>query len=496
MADKDKIAALDLGSNSFHLVVARVVASDVQILHRLKLRVQLAEGLGEDGYLSADALQRGLDNLKILAESLNDFHPDQVRIVATYTLRKARNAGDFVRAARDILPYPVEVISGAEEARLIYLGVAHTTYHDGKRLVIDIGGGSTETIIGQDFDALLLKSLPMGCVTYTNRYFDDGHISADNFAAALSHARQEIEPVSDLLVRLGWTHCLGSSGTVKAIVSLAESLGAARPGHVTRSELAKVARHCIKAGHVDKLGDHGFSEQRRHVFPAGVAILSALFESLDIEALEYSSGALREGVLYEMEDRLENIDIRDRTAQSLVSRYVVDQEQAQRVRETTLMLYEQVKEDWQLTDPGLRNMLMRAALLHEVGLQINSRNVHRHSGYILQHVDMPGFNLEEQHLLATLARFQRKKIRRPEFNEFLQYDQPEIRHLVALLRLGVLLNFKRQKDTLPVISLEVDGNDMTLTFEPGWLDEKPTYRANLAREASQIGALGLTLTYG
>ncbi|MFT7141579.1 MAG: exopolyphosphatase/guanosine-5'-triphosphate,3'-diphosphate pyrophosphatase [Candidatus Azotimanducaceae bacterium] len=494
MTDKDRVAALDLGSNSFHLVLGRIVADDFQILHQLKLRVQLADGLSEDGFLSAEAMERGLDNLRIVAESLNNFELDQVRIVATYTLRKARNAAEFVRKARKILPYPIEIVSGTEEARLIYLGVAHTNYHDGKRLVIDIGGGSTETIIGQHFDSMVLKSLPMGCVTFAQRYFENGRIKQKEFAKAVNNARQEIEQVSNLLTKVGWSHCLGSSGTVRAIVSFAEELGSdTKPNHVTLKDLRKLADHCVNAGSVEALSYSGFSEQRRQVFPAGLAILTALFESLDIEIMEYSSGALREGVIYEMGDRLANIDIRERTAQSLVTRYVVDVEQADRVRQTTLSLYEQAKSDWRLDDERLRNMLLRAALLHEVGLQINSKSVHKHSEYILNNVEMPGYNLEERDLLATLVRFQRKKIRKADVQEFSQYAVPEVSKLIALLRLGVLLNFKRQNDVLPALELEVNDHEMRLSFEGDWLEQKPIYRESLEQEVVQIKAIGLDL---
>ena len=278
------------------------------------------------------------------------------------------------------------------------------------------------------------------------------------------------------------------------MVSYVAELGTeTRAGHVSLADLKNLMCHCVELGSVDKLTYSGFSDERREVFPAGLAILIALFEVLGIELLEYSTGALREGVIYEMDDQLAKVDIRERTAQSLVTRYVVDQEQAQRVRQTTLSLYEQVKDDWELGDENLRNMLLRAALLHEVGIQINSRNVQKHSEYILKNVEMPGFNLEEQALLATLVRFQRKKIRKTDFREFLQYTTPTVWRLIVLLRLGVLLNFKRQNDLLPDFLLEVEGDHMKLSFEPGWLPEKPAFINNLEREATQIKALGMTL---
>jgi len=491
----NKVAALDLGSNSFHLVVARIVAQDVQILHRLKFRVQLADGLDDDDRLSDKAIERGLDNLRLMAESLNDFHPDQVRIVATYTLRKARNAKKFVKAARKILPYPIEIISGLEEARLIYSGVAHTNYHEGNRLAIDIGGGSTELIIGEGYEPLLMRSLPLGCVTLGQRYFKGGRIREKDFTKAIRRAHQEIDSVSTVYRREGWDSCVGSSGTVKAIVEFAHALGTeSRENHITLDDLKRLTKICVEAGHVDELNFPGITPERQHVFPSGLAILIAVFEGLGIEALEYSQGALREGVLYEMEERMEEKDIRERTAQSLVTRYVVDVEQAHRVRETTLNLYRQVKKKWQIDSPELQNLLTWAALLHEVGLHIHSRNVHRHSEYILRNVELPGFNIEEQKLLATLARFQRKKIQKDEFREFLLYAPPEVSRLIALLRLGVLLNFKRQDDILPDLIARVKKNEINLDFGEGWLEERPVFTANLERENHQISALGITLS--
>ncbi len=489
-----RVAALDIGSNSFHLVVARIVANDVQILHQLKLRVQLAAGLDSDGWLSGEAIDRGLDNLQYIVESLKDFEPDQVRVVATYTLRKARNANDFIKAAKRILPYPIEVISGIEEARLIYLGVAHTSHIEGKRLVIDIGGGSTEIVIGEGLEPRRLRSLSMGCVVFTKRYFDNGKIKSKGFSKAITHARQEIEAASDEFLREGWASCLGSSGTIRAVVELAAEVGTGEGGTVTLKGLHDLIKRCVDAGHIDRLKfKTNLSEERRRVLPAGLAILTACFESLRIDSLEYSPAALREGVIYDMEDRLHHLDIRERTAESLVTRYVVDVDQANRVRETTLSLYDQVHEAGAFGENGKRAILGWAALLHEVGLHINAKGVHRHSAYILQNVELPGFNREEQHLLSTLVRFQRKRIQKADLREFLTWAPPDIRKLIALLRLGVLLNFKRQDNVVPRLGIDVEDDVIRLVLPDNWLDGRPIFRSNLEREHAQIRALGLSL---
>ncbi|MCB1691619.1 MAG: exopolyphosphatase [Pseudomonadales bacterium] len=489
-----RVAALDIGSNSFHLVVARIVANDVQILHQLKLRVQLADGLSEDGVLSEEAIARGLENLEHIVESLKDLKPDQVRVVATYTLRKARNARDFIRAARKILPYPIEIISGAEEARLIYLGVAHTSHHEGKRLVVDIGGGSTEIIIGEGMEPLRMRSLSIGCVVFTNLYFKGGRIRSKSFSKAITHARQEIETRGQDLLRAEWTACLGSSGTIRAIMDIVGTQDAeTTPRYLTLRALQSLVKKCVKAGDVEALEFSELSEERRRVLPAGLAILTAIFESLHIKSMEYSPAALREGVIYDMEERLSHHDIRARTVESLAARYVVDMKHARRVEATVLALYQQVKASWDIEREDLQRFLAWAALLHEVGLHINAKSMRRHSAYILQNAEMPGFNREEQDLLATIVRFQRKRIQKSEANEFLDYAPAEVTRLIALLRLGILLNFQRQDKVLPAMRLEAEDDTLRLVFPDNWLDGRPIFRSNLEREHESVTALGLSL---
>ena len=491
----NKVAALDIGSNSFHLVVARIVAGSVQILHRVKQKVRLAEGLNDDDILSDEAMERGLAMLKVVAESLKGFEPDSVRIVATHTLRKARNAREFISAAKSILPYPIEVISGVEEARLIYSGVAHTNHADGQQLVIDIGGGSTEFVIGEGFTPLLCRSLQMGCVSYTKRFFPSGELKAKAFDRAITAAQQELELIDNKYRKLGWVQCIGTSGTIRSLFTLCQQ---DRPnGHdipVTLKSLRNLMKQFISAGHVDKLSFPDLSEDRRVVIAGGLAILIAVFKALEIEGLVYSPAALREGVLYQMEDELHHADIRGRTASSLATRYDVDTTQATMVLNTTLLLFNEVEKAWKLTGRDFKNMLGWAALLHEVGMQINSRGIQKHSAYILGNVDMPGFTQEQQLLLATLVRFHRKKIRTSELPTFNLFDEQSVKHLIALLRLGVLLNIKRQEGFVPDLIVQVEKSELTITLPDGWLDEKPIISADLLRESHYWKALDLKLT--
>lgn len=493
--DASKVAALDIGSNSFHLVVARIVADSVQILHRVKQKVRLADGLDEHFVLSEEAMQRGLDTLRIVAESFKGFEPDSVRIVATYTLRKAVNADEFIKAALEIMPYPIEVISGPEEARLIYSGVAHTNHDNGKRLVIDIGGGSTEFIIGEGLTPLLCRSLQMGCVSYTKRFFASGELKAKAFEKAITAVEQEMEPIEERYRRLGWQRCIGTSGTIKTLYNLAQQWQK-EPGHevpITLKSLKLMMKQFIEAGHIDNLTQPAISEDRRAVVAAGLCVLIGAFKALKIESLEYSPAALREGVLYQMEDELHNNDIRGRTAGSLATRYDIDTSQANLVLDTTKRLFNSCAKEWKLRHSDYRAILGWAALLHEVGLQINTRGVQRHSAYILQNVDMPGFNQSQQELLSTLVRFHRKKIRINEIPVFPQYAKSDLWRLIALLRLGVLLNIKRQESFLPEFKIQVEKNGLSLTFPEGWLESKPIMTADLEREIHYWQAVELDL---
>ncbi len=492
-----KVAALDIGSNSFHLVVARIVADSVQILHRVKQKVRLADGLDDDDILSDEAIARGLSMLKVIAESLKGFEPDSVRIVATHTLRKARNARHFIKAAKEVLPYPIEVISGVEEARLIYSGVAHTNHADGQQLVVDIGGGSTEFVIGKGFTPLLCRSLQMGCVSYTQRFFSTGELKRSAFNKAITAAAQELEMIDAKYRKLGWVQCIGTSGTIRSLFTLCQrDRTNEHDVPVTLKRLQSLMEQFIEAKHVEKLDFPNLSDDRRIVIAGGIAILIAVFKALKIDTLVYSPAALREGVLYQMEDELHHADIRGRTASSLATRYDVDTSQATMVLNTSLMLLSEVEKAWKLKGQDFKNMLGWAALLHEVGIQINSRGVQRHSAYILANVDMPGFTQEQQLLLATLVRFHRKKIRISDLPSFNLFDNNAVKRLIALLRLGVLLNLKRQEQFLPEIDFQVSHSELTLNFPKGWLEEKPILSADLASESQHWKALDLTLNIG
>lgn len=335
-----EIAAIDLGSNSFHMVIARVVNGALQVLGRLKQRVHLADGLDNNNILSEEAMERGLACLALFAERLQGFSPDNVCIVGTHSLRQAANAEVFLKRAAEVIPYPIEIISGQEEARLIFMGVEHTQPEKGRKLVIDIGGGSTELVIGEDFEPLLVESRRMGCVSFAQQFFPNGEISKANFKRARLAAAQKLENLAWQYRIQGWQYALGASGTIKAVHEVLVEMGE-KDGLITPERLEMLVDQALQFKQFSALSLPGLSEDRQSVFVPGLAIMCGVFDALAIKDLRLSDGALREGVLYEMEGRFRHQDIRQRTAKSLADHYNIDREQARRVLETTEQLYTQ-----------------------------------------------------------------------------------------------------------------------------------------------------------
>lgn len=478
-----EFAAIDLGSNSFHMVIARVVDGAMQVLGRLKQRVHLADGLDSNNVLSEEAIQRGLSCLALFAERLQGFSPANVTIVGTHTLRQAVNAEEFLRRAADVIPYPIEVISGHEEARLIFMGVEHTQPEKGRKLVIDIGGGSTELVIGEDFEPMLVESRRMGCVSFAHFYFAQGVISKENFRRARLAAAQKLETLSWQYRLLGWQFALGASGTIKAACEVLQAMGE-KEKLITPERLDMLYNEVIKYKSFDALSLPGLSEERKAVFVPGLAILCGVFDALAIRELRLSDGALREGVLYEMEGRFRHQDIRSRTAQSLANHYNIDTDQARRVLDTTEQLYLQWKDqNPKLANPQLAALLKWASMLHEVGLNINHSGLQRHSSYILQNTNMPGFNQDQQSLLAMLVRYHRKAVKVDEMPRFTLFKKKQFLPLVFLLRLGALLNNQRQATTTPdVLRLQTDDGHWTLTFPEGYFAQNNLVQLDLERE--------------
>lgn len=479
--DNSLYAAVDLGSNSFHMVIARLTEGRMQIIDRIKERVRLAEGMDEQRRMSQEAMARGLDCLALFAERLTNIKPDQIRIAGTYTLRRASNARYFVREAAKVLNHPIEIISGQEEARLIYQGVSHTQHIEGQVLVVDIGGGSTELIIGEGFEHKALTSRKMGCVSFTQSFFGNGKLGEKAFNAAVLEAQHQLAPIINQYRKLGWQSCLGSSGSIRTVRDVLQG-EEWTDGAITLAGLERLKEEMLKHKRVDQLKLAGLTEERQGVFAAAVAILLGLFTSLPIERMEYSDGALREGLLYEFEERLQHHDIRERTALALSTHYRIDKRQATRVESSVLSLFDALSGPWEMPEEPYRAILGWAARLHEIGLAINYSGIHKHSAYILQNTDLPGFNQDDQALLAALVRFHRKGLKLSELPALPNHDEQTVLRCIRILRLAVAAHHRRQDNLLPEWNVQAAGDQLVVTLPLDWCDENKLLMQNLEKE--------------
>jgi len=480
------IAAVDLGSNSFHMVVARYSHGQLVIIDRLREMVRLAAGIGEDGRLDKEVAARALACLQRFGERLRDMHAGNVRVVGTNALRISRRKQAFLERAREALGFPIEIISGMEEARLIYAGVAHTMPSEpGRRLVADIGGGSTELIIGERFEPLELESLQIGCVSFSQRFFGDGRLSVKRIERARLAARLELEPIQAAFQRRGWERAVGSSGTVRAIADSIREIDPAAAS-VTPPGVELLLQRLGEAGHMRELDLRAVTEERLPVFPGGVVILAEIIDALGIEQLRFAEGALRDGLLYDMVGRMTRSDARERTVSSMQRRYHVDEEQAERVEATALQFLSQVRSAWGLEDELAELGMKWAARLHEIGLDVAHNGYHRHGAYLLENADMPGFSREEQLLLARLVGAHRRKLPLERLDDLIPPWDRLAMFLILLLRLAVLLHRGRSDEALPNIELTARGRTLELRFPPRWLNEHPLTVADLQLEIDYL----------
>jgi len=489
------LAAVDLGSNSFHMIVAQFHGDQMQILDRLREPVRLADGLTENNMLDEAVAQRSLECLERFGQRLRHIAPENLRAVGTNTLRRADRSTGFLERAQNALGHSIEIVSGIEEARLIYLGVAHSLPDPGgRRLVVDIGGGSTELIIGEGFEPQMLESLYVGCVGMSRRFFENGVITREAMNRALVAARLELQPIKRRFRDLGWSMATGSSGTIRAVRDVVINAGWSDNG-VTPAALEKLRTTLITAGHVDAVNLNGLSENRKPVFPGGVAVLSAVFEALRIERMLHSTGALREGVIYDLNGRIHHHDKREATVKGMVDRYRIDITQADRVEQVALLLLGQVREPWNLKSEDARQWLHWAARLHEIGLSISHDQYHKHGAYMIRHADLAGFSLRDQKFLSLLIQTHRRKLKPSLFDTLPEAMRQIAIRLIALLRLAVLLRRSRSDhDTLPSTITALD-NKLTLQFPDGWLDAHPLTHADLGQERKYLKSVGLKLRY-
>lgn len=463
-------AAIDLGSNSFHMLVVREVAGSIQTISRIKRKVRLAAGLNHNNVLSAEAMERGWQCLRLFAERLQDIPQHQIQVVATATLRLATNADEFLAKAQDILSCPVQVIRGEEEARLIYQGVAHTTGGADQRLVVDIGGASTELIAGSGARATSLFSLSMGCVTWLERFFSDRNLTQTNFTAAEEAASAILDPVIDELKQRGWKVCVGASGTVQALQEIMMAQG--MDERITLPKLQQLKQRAIQCGRLEELEIEGLTLERALVFPSGLAILIAIFKRLNIECMTLAGGALREGLLYGMLHLAVSQDICQRTLQAVQRRFLVDVHQAKRVSQLAENFAAQVAESWKL-DTLSQQLLASSALLHEIGLCIDFKHAPQHASYLISHLDLPGYTPSQKKLLSTLLLNQTNTIDLSSLHQQNAVPPRIAERLCRLLRLAIVFANRRRDDALPIIILKAQGDTLELSLPDNWLSQHP-----------------------
>jgi exopolyphosphatase/guanosine-5'-triphosphate,3'-diphosphate pyrophosphatase len=476
------------------MVVGELRHGQLTIIDRLRETVRLSEGLSVNGELQDAARQRAIDCLSRFGERLHDMHASSVRAAGTSALRRARDSHEFRAAAEEALGHPIEVISGREEARLIYKGVIHSLPpNDGLRLVLDIGGGSTELILGRGPRPITLESLHMGCVLMTETYFPGGRINKASFDAARLAARLKLRPVKAFFRDATELEAIGTSGTINSTEAVARELGVIEADGLTISAVERLIDTVCEFGNVGELKLAGLSDRRAQVWPGGLAILVELLGVLRVDWLAVSDGALREGLLYDYLGRLKHEDARERSVTAMARRFNVDEVQATRVSDTALDLLSQVQRSWNIDSEFASNMLSWAARLHEIGLDISHEGFQQHGAYIAENADMPGFPRSEQKFLAFLIANQRRQIDRTDVQSLPSGSQETALRLAIILRLAVLLNRSRSTQALPAIRFTAENESLEIEFPESWLSVNPLTVADLDRERSYVENVGFQL---
>ncbi len=481
-ASPTTLAVVDMGSNSFRLEVGRVEGDQIFRLDTVRETLRIGAQIDPKGRLTVRAQRSALACLARFAERLEGLHPSAVRAVATNAFRIAINADSFLPKAEATLGFPIDVIGGHEEARLIYLGVAHLLpAEDAPRLVIDIGGGSTEFVIGRGLDAERLESLKIGCVGMTQRFFPRGRLSPAAFTAAETHARAEIEAIARDFDRAHWRNAYASSGTALALAEILEGNGWSSGG-ITPEGLSHLKRRMIGAGKVDLLRLEGLKEDRAPVLAGGLAVMSAALAELRVERINPVGGAMRLGVLYDLLGRTVDRDSRSATVASFVVRYRVDREHARRVADLARGLYLRAANS---PDDGLAQQIEWAGTLHEVGLSVSHIGFHKHGAYILKNADMPGFSAGEQDRLALLVLGCRGGLDKVPG----ALEDPGLRAQLLALRIAVLLHHARRPIDAPRIRV-APGPSIRLSLPAAWLKAHPLTAHLMDKERAEWAAAG------
>lgn len=488
-------AAIDLGSNSFHMIVARIQDGQVAVIDRIRDAIRLAGGIDADNNIDEATQEQALECLRRFGQRLADFPPGSVRAVGTNTLRNANNSYSFLARAEEALGHPIDIISGVEEARLIYRGVAHSlAVTDQRRLVMDIGGGSTELIIGDDTGPVYMESMEMGCVTTTRNFFPDGGITPKRIEKARIFALTELEPHVSGFLKVGWDQAIGASGTIRSVNRVLSAAGWSGDT-ITLDGLKKLIEKLGTFDSIDKIKLDGLTDERVPVFIGGAIVLLATFEALGIKEMEVSDRALREGLLHDLIGRLQDQDVRDSSIIHLAQRYHADPGQAQRVKQTALDALNQVAADWALEDGDAAHWLGWAAELHEIGLDIAHNRHHHHAAYIIEHSDLAGFSQQEQRFLAAIVRSHRRKLPLKLYKELPKRISKPVKRLSVLLRLAVILHRGRSDIELPPFTLNVSNKTrIELCLDTTWLQQHPLTQADLEQEKVYLANAGFELS--
>jgi len=475
-------AAVDLGSNSFHMVIVRMLSGSVQIVSKNKQKVRLAAGLDENNVLSQESIARGIQCIRNFSEKLQDIPRANIRIVATATLRLASNSADFITQAEQLLGNKVSIISGDEEARQIYLGVAYTSANRGNTLVIDIGGASTEVIVGRDLEPLYLKSFNMGCVTYMEKYFPDGALTKDGFQHAIREATAQLLSHRDLFLCFDWEQCLGASGTPQAVTSILVKRDISDA--IRLEYLHQLKEECLTLGHVAKLDQiEGLDASRQAIFPSGLAILIALFENLNIQNMQISGGALREGIIYGMLEDYKKTDRRLQGINQLINKFHIDKSQSERTLKVAEKLSRQMCAQTRFCNFDTEIVISAAAALHEIGLHIGYKSYHEHGAYILAHTELNGFTLLHKMMIRDLVKLHRGNIDLDVLSNYKENLRDMLINALRVLRIAVILTSRRRDDAIPMPDLNVIGHDWDLNFDVAIKDIHPLIYTELAHES-------------
>lgn len=483
-------AAVDLGSNSFHLLVSRREHGELRVIDQIKEMIRLGGGLDQDGALDPMVQERALACLARFEQRLRGIPADNLRAVGTQTFRRLKNTNEFLAVAEAALGCGIDVIAGREEARLVYLGVTQgVSGHEERRLVIDIGGGSTEIVIGEGLDPIEMESLQYGCVSLTRQFFADGKITRKRWKRAVRSVMADLQELQTRYRKIGWDSAIGSSGTIKAIAEICQLQSWIEKG-INIDALHFLKDKLLNSGSIEAVDLPGLSERRHPVLVGGVVILLACFKALRLESMKVSPYALREGVLYDLLGRLEQRDPRDKTVTAFMARYSVDQEQVNRVKQVALKACDKIT-DGMFLRPIHRELLTWAADLHETGLSISHSRYQAHSGYLVENSDMAGFSRQEQLFLAALVRYHRRRELQNFAGQLPARMHEPLRMTLFCLRFACILCRTRDDDAIPTFKLSGTDNMISVNFPDSWKANHPLTLADLEQESADLKTIGL-----